>query len=159
MEQLKSRLVVLSSDDRVSGNSTDFTVNVGQSLACDGYDSCYVRFIDAAIESSSSLTQFSHKDIYTVHGNLGQRAYDSGGGNDVLGYVKIHRNSTVQSGSVHQALTPNAGIYTECRVPSGILNFKLKGAGWLTVPATAITSTTIVMQMFYFDTSGRQQAL
>ena len=157
-DKYASKLVVIRSYDKIAGGVTDFTVALGDTLAYGNARSCYIKFIDAAIETSyASGTQaiapvFNSKDLYFVCAGLGQTSVDTGGRGDILGYVKVNRtgvgNSGSSAGAVSQALTPN-DVYTEAPVPRGNVNFKILDPDFNSIATTNLDSVTIILQIFY----------
>ena len=157
-DKYASKLVVIRSYDKISGGITDFTVALGDTLAYGNARSCYLKFIDTAIETTSPTgsegiaPEFNSKDLYFVCAGLGQTSVDTNGRGDILGYIKTNKGgastSTQSAGSISQALAPN-DIYTECNIPRGNVNFKLLFSDLVPIPDTNLDSVTIILQIFY----------
>jgi hypothetical protein len=141
--------------DKISGTHTAFRVDLGDKLACAGYTSCRIKYLDAAIETTGvtiKLTQLNSKDILFVNARLGQSSIDTSGLNSTLGYLKLSKvnaSSSSTSGATHHARTP-AMCVTDCLIPHGMVDFSLTGQDYSAVSASGIEGVSVVLQIEYF---------
>lgn len=150
----KSKLLIVRSADRISGTTTAFRVDLGDRLACSGYSSCKVKYLDAAIETTGQtikLTQLNSKDMLFVNARMGQSSVDTKGLDATIGYIKLAKangSTGSTSGSTHQTRTP-ATCETECNIPRGLVDFSITTHDYGVLSTAGIANISIVIQLEY----------
>ena len=147
---MSSKLVIVNSNDKLSGSDFKFKYNFGDNLVQSNYDSCRLKFIDLNVETNgvnSTTDGLASMGILFCSAQLGQDTYSNNTNNNIFGYSKYHRGS---ANGYYHITQPNT-IVMNIPVIRGIVEFSILDEDMEVLTGANVNGTTIIFQIEYFN--------
>ena len=143
---MASKLIVVNSNDRVSGTDFQFRYNFGDNLVNGNYDTCRLKFLDLNIETTGvNATTDGLASMGTLYcsAQLGQDSL----AHDIIGYNKYYQG---RADGYYRLLTPNP-ITHIIPVIKGIVEFKLLDEDFEVMTGANVNGVTFIFQIEFFN--------
>jgi len=147
---MANRLVIVDSDNKVSGTAFQFRYNFGDNLCNSNYDMCRLKFIDLNLNTddvNATTDGLASMGILYCSANLGQNTLCNNQHDGIFGYSKYHRGS---ANGYYQITQPNP-IIMDIPVIRGIVEFKILDEDFTLLTGANVNSTTIIFQVEFFN--------
>ena len=157
---MSSKLVIVSSADKLSGTHFQFKYNFGDNLVQGNYDSCRLKFIDMNVETNgvTAVTDgLASMGTLFVSAQLGQDTYCNNN-HAILGYTKYNLGMSTGGGNFYELKTPNPIIHN---IPAirGIVEFTILKENFAVLTGANVLSTKIIFQLEYFNKERLSEAV
>jgi len=146
---MASKLIVVNSNDRVSGTDFQFRYNFGDNLVNGNYDTCRLKFLDLNIETTgvTAVTDgLASMGTLYCSAQLGQDSLV----HNIIGYTKYNLGMATGGGNFYELKTPNP-ITHIIPVIKGIVEFKLLDEDFEVMTGANVNGVTFIFQIEFFN--------
>ena len=143
---MATKLVIVSSNDKLSGSDFQFRYNFGDTLVNGNYDMCRLKFIDMNVETTgtnSTTDGMASQGILYASAQFGQDTNI----HNIFGYAKYHQG---RADGYYRILTPNTIVHN-IPVIKGIVEFKLLDEDMALMTGANVNGVTFIFQIEYFN--------
>ena len=143
---MATKLIIVSSNDKLSGTDFQFRYNFGNNLVNGNYDTCRLKFIDMNIETTgvnSTTDGLASMGTLYCSAQLGQDTNI----HNIIGYSKYYQG---RDNGYYQLLTPNPIVHV---IPAikGIVEFKLLDEDFELMTGANVNGVSFILQIEFFN--------
>ena len=151
---MATKLVIVSSNDKLSGSDFQFRYNFGDTLVNGNYDMCRLKFIDMNVETTgvnATTDGMASQGILYASAQLGQDTNI----HNIIGYSKYHQG---RADGYYRIITPNTIVHN-IPVIKGIVEFKILDEDFELLTGSNVNGTTLIFQIEYFNKQDLSDAV